>query len=104
MIKKIIQISMVSGMVLAAVVSVQAQDIASKTNTDSLAVNVGNTICPISGEKVGQEGMQPATYEYEGKIYNFCCPMCIETFKKDPQACIKKVQEELKAKTSDTKE
>jgi YHS domain-containing protein len=35
-----------------------------------------------------------ATYEYKGKVYNFCCQMCIEEFKKDPQKYIKKVEEE----------
>ncbi|MBF0494670.1 MAG: YHS domain-containing protein [Candidatus Omnitrophica bacterium] len=29
------------------------------------------------------------TYEYNGKIYNFCCPMCVEEFKKDPVKYIK---------------
>jgi len=52
------------------------------------AVNVGNKICPVSGEKIGQAGMQPATYEYKGKIYNFCCAGCINTFKKDPEKYI----------------
>ncbi|MDO8489261.1 MAG: YHS domain-containing protein [Candidatus Omnitrophota bacterium] len=59
----------------------------------SESVNVGNKICPVSGEKVG-EGMEPATYEYQGKIYNFCCSACIPEFKKDPEKYIKKVNEE----------
>ncbi|MCM8796679.1 MAG: YHS domain-containing protein [Candidatus Omnitrophica bacterium] len=42
-----------------------------------------------------------ATYEYEGKIYNFCCEMCVEEFKKDPQKYIKKVGEELKAESKE---
>ena len=56
------------------------------------AVNVGNKICPVSGEKI--EEKVKATYEYEGKIYNFCCAMCIDDFKKDPQKYIKKIEEE----------
>ncbi len=60
------------------------------------AVNVGNKICPVSGEKIGSGGMKAETFEYKGKIYNFCCPMCIEEFKKDPEKYIKKVEEELK--------
>jgi len=61
------------------------------------AVNVGNKICPVSGEKIGEMG--PAvTYEYKGKIYNFCCKACPEEFKKDPEKYIKKVNEELKAR------
>ena len=70
-----------------------------KTSSEKpAAVNVGNNICPVSGEKVGQGGMEPATYEYEGKIYNFCCQMCITSFKKDPQKYIKIIEEELKSK------
>lgn len=56
------------------------------------AVNVGNKICPVGGEKI--EEKIKATYEYEGKIYNFCCAMCIDEFKKDPQKYIKKIEEE----------
>lgn len=60
-------------------------------------VNAGNKICPVSGMQIGGEGgMAPATYEYEGKIYNFCCAGCIAEFKKDPQKYMKKVEEELK--------
>ena len=65
-----------------------------ENQTRKEAVNVGNKICPVSGEKIDEK--MKATYEYEGKIYNFCCPMCVEEFKKDPQKYINKVQEELK--------
>lgn len=63
-------------------------------------VNVGNKICPVSGEKVGEGGMEPATYEYKGKIYNFCCPDCVEKFKKEPEKYIKKIEDELKAESA----
>jgi len=49
----------------------------------STAVEVCNMISPVSEEKVGMMG-PVVQYEYQGKIYNFCCPMCIDTFKKDP--------------------
>jgi YHS domain-containing protein len=61
------------------------------------SINVGNKICPVLGEKINEK--MKATYEYEGKIYNFCCPMCIDEFKKDPQKYIKKVNEELQAES-----
>lgn len=57
------------------------------------SINVGNKICPVSGEKIG-EGMKPVTYEYKGKIYNLCCEMCIEKFKKDPDKYIKIIEGE----------
>ncbi len=56
------------------------------------AVNVGNKICPVSGEKINEK--TKATYEYQGKIYNFCCAACIDDFKKDPVKYIKIVSEE----------
>jgi len=60
----------------------------------SKAQDMGNKICPVSGEKIVEN--LKATYEYDGKIYNFCCVMCIDEFKKEPQKYIKKVEEELK--------
>ena len=42
-------------------------------------------------------------YEYEGKVYNFCCEMCTEEFKKDPEKYIQKVEEELKADSEKAK-
>lgn len=59
-------------------------------------IDVGNKTCPVSAEQVNEE--MKAAYEYEGKIYNFCCPMCIEIFNKEPEKYIKKVEEELQAK------
>jgi len=65
----------------------------------SAAVSAGNKICPVTGEKVDGK----TTYEYQGKIYNFCCPACIDEFKKDPEKYIKKVEEELKSQPKDAK-
>ena len=60
------------------------------------AINVGNTICPVMGGKI--DGNSKVTYEYEGKIYNFCCSDCVEAFKKDPQKYISMVEKELAAR------
>lgn len=53
-------------------------------------VDVGNKICPVSREKIPEPGEKNAMgeavkYEYNGKIYNLCCPMCVKDFKKDPE-------------------
>ena len=53
-------------------------------------VEVGNKICPISGEAL-MEG-QEAKVEYNGKIYNLCCAACTKDFLKDPEAAIKKLE------------
>ena len=47
----------------------------------SKIVDAGNTVCPVSGDKVNPK----VTYVFEGKRYAFCCPMCIKKFKKDPK-------------------
>lgn len=58
----------------------------------SKAVNVGNTICPVLGNKVDMKN--PTTVEYKGKIYNLCCPMCIDEFNKNPDKYIAKIKEQ----------
>jgi len=63
--------------------------------------DVGNKICPVTGEKINEA--TKATYEYQGKIYNFCCPVCIDEFKKDPEKFIKKVEEEKQEEQSEEK-
>lgn len=65
-----------------------AQEIASALG----GVDAGNKICPVSGEKVDEK--LKATYQYEGKIYNFCCAMCIDDFKKDPKKYIAKIEKQ----------
>ncbi len=71
-------------------------------------IEVGNKICPVSGEKVPVVGESsemggPVKYEYNGKIYNLCCPMCIKDFKNNPEKYSKKADEEA-AKNNAVKE
>ncbi len=65
-----------------------------KAPAEEKAVDVGNKICPVSGEKIGDMG-PGAQYEYKGKIYNFCCTGCIEEFKKDPEKYVKVVEGQM---------
>ena len=60
------------------------------------AVEVGNTICPVSKEKVGEMG-DIVQYEYNGKIYNLCCDACKKDFVKDPQKFAKIAEDEVAA-------
>ena len=84
-------------------VFVQAQEVSDKAEVfgQMEAINVGNKICPVSGEKIGQGGLAPATYEYQGKVYNLCCPACVDEFKKDPDKYIEKVGKELQAQSKE---
>ena len=51
---------------------------------------VGNKICPVSGEKIVME--KKSTIEYQGKIYNLCCSMCKTDFQKKPEKYIEKLK------------
>ncbi len=55
------------------------------------------TVCPVSGEPVSKD--TNITYTYKGKVYRFCCPTCVEAFKKDPEKYINKMKEHEKGKT-----
>jgi YHS domain-containing protein len=44
-------------------------------------------MCPVMGGKALKE----YSYTHEGEVYYFCCPGCIESFKKDPEKYISKV-------------
>ncbi|HBO97515.1 MAG TPA: hypothetical protein DE315_00670 [Candidatus Omnitrophica bacterium] len=60
------------------------------------AVEVGNKICPVSKEKVGEMG-EAVKYEYNGKIYNLCCPACKKDFAGDPEKYSKIAEDEVAA-------
>lgn len=75
------------------IVKAEVAPVDTKTSVDvSKPQDVGNTICPVTGEKIDEN--TKATYEYEGKIYNFCCAMCIPGFKKNPEKYIEVISKE----------
>ena len=47
----------------------------------------GNT-CPVLGNPIDKK----YSYVYKGTIYYFCCPECIEKFKKNPEKYIGKTK------------
>jgi YHS domain-containing protein len=52
----------------------------------SQAVKEGDEIvtCPVTGEKF-KKSKAYSNREYKGKMYYFCCAMCPEKFKADPE-------------------
>ena len=64
-----------------------------KDMAQSKAMNIGNTICPVSGQSVQAMG-KPYHLEYNGKVYNLCCKACAKTFKKNPEKYSKIAKEE----------
>lgn len=61
---------------------------------ESVAIEVGNKICPVSGESIEAMG-EPVQVELNGKIYDLCCKMCAKSFKKDPEKYIKIIEENM---------
>jgi len=50
------------------------------------------TICPISGEKLGEMG-PPAVRVYDGREVRFCCSGCFDKFEEDLGASLKKMDQ-----------
>lgn len=75
---------------------VRAEPTAISEEVPAKAVEVGNKICPVSGEKVGEMG-KTITIEHNGKVYNLCCAMCVKDFNKDPQKFAKIAEDEVAA-------
>lgn len=65
-------------------------------------MEVGNKIYPISGETINEE--TKTTYEHEGKIYNFCCPMCIDKFRGNPEKYIADIEKQQKKAAEEQKQ
>ena len=73
----------VAGLAFADMPGMDMHDKAPTTQKadDKAAVDVGNTVCPVTGDKVGDSKL---TGTYDGKTYHFCCDDCPKAFAKDP--------------------
>ncbi|GEM_PF-1292122 len=63
--------------------------------TAAQPVEVGNKICPVSGNPIGTMG-PGVQAEYKGKIYTLCCGGCIRRFESDPERYSKIADNEAK--------
>jgi YHS domain-containing protein len=57
----------------------------------SAAIDLRNTICPVSGDKVGDSNLVEV---YGGKVYHLCCPDCHKDIEKDPGKYVKAVTDD----------
>lgn len=57
------------------------------------------SVCPISGEKLGEMG-DPVTKTYDGRDVTFCCANCVGTFEKDLKSSFKILDEKIVAAQS----
>jgi YHS domain-containing protein len=58
-----------------------AGDLEGRELVDNWAAQVGDvTVCPVSGKKFEVAESSPR-YEYQGRSFVFCCPMCLDKTK-----------------------
>lgn len=79
---RFVAVLVVAGVSLSGAVYAASDTAASSAEQKEAAViDAGNKICPVTGEQVDGDDF----YEYAGKRYGLCCPMCAATFKADPK-------------------
>lgn len=93
--------SVLLGLVISLPVSADQGQEATITAEAQKTVQVGNKLCPVSGEKVGDMG-EPVPYEYKGKVYHLCCAMCAKEFDADPEKYSKIADDEVAAEKAGT--
>lgn len=71
-------------LVFVFAISAPAFIFAETANKASAFVDVGNKMCPVSGDKVSGKSF----VEHEGKRYGLCCKMCADKFNKNPEKFI----------------
>ncbi len=87
--------AMLLGMLLVTVGSSFAQGMAQAPVVEEAAVvEVGNKICPVSGEKIGGMG-DVVKVTHQGKVYNLCCQMCKKDFTNNPDKYVKIAEDEV---------
>ena len=95
---KIISLSIIVFAVLFAGTTRAEENVQPMAASDAMEVasakEVGNKICPVSHEKTGEMG-EVVQHEYNGKIYNLCCKMCLKDFNKDPEKYSKIAEDEV---------
>jgi YHS domain-containing protein len=91
--KKIIVLML--GIVFLAMGIAYAQQTPQAEQSSVKSIEVGNKHCPVSGREVGQMG-PPLKIEYNGKMYNLCCPGCVSIFNSNPEKYSKIAEDDAK--------
>ena len=90
--KKLLAIALVVMFLMPAALP---QAFAAKETVQAGITDVGNKLCPVSGDPVSGKNF----VTYHGKRYGLCCPMCEGPFLKNPKKYIAqmKVKERVSA-------
>lgn len=79
---RLVVVVVVAGLLISGAVYAASDTTASSAEQKKATViDVGNKICPVTGDKVNGKDF----YEYKGKRYGLCCPMCPAIFASNPE-------------------
>ena len=63
-----------------------------KGNGTSPDAGIKQKLCPVMGNPINKD----IYLDYQGRRIYFCCNMCPDVFKKDPEKYLKKLDEQMK--------
>ena len=94
MAKLVVAVAVLSFLVSGAVYAASSGTPGAAGQKKAAVVDAGNAICPVTGDKISGKDF----YEYKGKRYGLCCPMCVATFAGDPEKYAAIVDKEVAGK------
>lgn len=98
--KKITMVVLAMGLVvLPMIVKAETNEmpvVAKEAAKEVAEIEVGNKICPVSGDKVGAMS-KSVKMSHNGKVYNLCCGMCVKDFNANPDKYTKIAEDEVAA-------
>ena len=92
----VIAVAMVAAGLLIASAAYAAPEEATVSSTQEASdiIDVGNKICPLTGENVDGKTF----YVYKGRRYGVCCPECGANFAQDPETYSMLAEKEARGK------
>ena len=92
---RLFAVMVVTGMFMAEMAYAAPEEAGGTTKQEAQTiVDVGNKICPLTGENVDGKTF----YVYKGKRYGVCCPECGKNFAQDPETYSMLAEKEVSGK------
>ena len=67
-----------------------------RATTATVEPEIAQKFCPVMGGAIDKD----IHIDYEGRRVYFCCQMCVDTFKKDPDKYLAKLDAQLQTETA----
>jgi len=66
-------------------------DVNMEMKSETAEGQIWNKVCPVEGKLVNSDS---STFEFNGKVFGFCCEGCDSKFQKDPETFLKNLNED----------